>query len=138
MARIANRYAKALYQLVGSDLAKAKELRDSFDGINQLFEMKDAGSVLRSPVMPPDLKKSLLDYGLEKSGASDEVRQLCRALLEAGRVQILPDVAKAFIELLDNAEGIARAEVVSAVALKPDDTQAIADEYGFADCPSDM
>jgi F0F1-type ATP synthase delta subunit len=105
MASIPNRYAKALYQLVGSDLAKARKLRESFDGLNQLFELKDSARVLRSPVMPPDLKRKLLDYALDTTQAAPEVKQLTTALLAAGRVDLLPEVAKSFNALLDQADG---------------------------------
>lgn len=127
MASIPNRYAKALYQLVGSDLVQAKKLRDSFSGLTQLFELKDSAKVLRSPVMPPDLKKKLLDYALDVTQAAPEVKQLTSALLAAGRIDILPEVAQAFFALLDQADGVVKAEVTAAVPLADADTRAIGD-----------
>ncbi len=127
MASIPNRYAKALYQLVGSDLAKARKLRESFDGLNQLFELKESARVLRSPVMPPDLKRKLLDYALDATQAATEVKQLTQALLSAGRVDLLPEVAKAFNALLDQADGVVKADVTAAVALNDADAKAIGD-----------
>ncbi len=127
MASIPNRYAKALLQLVGSDLAKARKLRESFDGLNQLFELKESARVLRSPVMPPDLKRKLLDYALDTTKAAPEVRQLTQALLSAGRVDLLPEVAKSFNALLDLADGVVKADVAAAVALTDTDAKAIGD-----------
>lgn len=127
MARIPMRYAKALYQLTGSDLAKAQKLRSSFEGILQLFDLPDSDKVLRSPVMPQSLKKSLIDFALDKTGATEEVRLLTRALLEAGRVDLIPEVAHAFGELLDRAEGVVKAEVSAAVPLGDADLKAIGD-----------
>ena len=127
MARIANRYAKALFQFAGGDLEKAKKQRDSFQGVVQLFHVKESEKVLKSPVMPPSLKKNLLDYGLEQSNATNEVRTLVAAMLDAGRVDLLPDVAAAYGELLDRAEGVVKAEVTAAVPLQAADTQAIGD-----------
>lgn len=127
MARIANRYAKALYQFAGSDLAKAKKLRESFQGVTQLFKVKESEKVLRSPVMPVSLKKSLLDYGLDQSQSTPEVRVLVQTLLESGRIGLLPEVAQAYGELLDQAEGVVKAELQSAVALTDGDTKAIGD-----------
>jgi len=127
MASIPNRYAKALYQLVGSDLAKAKKLRESFEGINQLFELKDSARVLKSPVMPPDLKKKLLDYAMDATEAAPEVKKLTTALLAAGRVDLLPEVAKSFYALLDQADGVVKSDVTAAVPLTEADTKSIGD-----------
>lgn len=127
MARIAHRYAKALYQFAGSDLAKAQKLRASFEGVTQLFKVKESEKVLRSPVMPASLKKSLLDYGLDQSQATPEVKVLVQTLLESGRIGLLPEVARAYGELLDQAEGVVKAELQSAVALGDGDNKAIGD-----------
>lgn len=127
MARIATRYAKALFQFAGGDLAKAKKQRDSFHGVVELFKVRESEKVLKSPVMPPALKRSLLEYGLKQSDATPEVTTLVSALLDAGRVNMLPEVAAAYGELLDQAEGVVKAEVSAAVPLAPTDTQAIGD-----------
>src|SRR4051812_18628644 len=117
MSRIAKRYGRALFNIAKGDLGKAKRQLAALNTVAELFQQKDAGKVLVSPVMPADLKKAILDYGLDKAGADDDVRHLLGAVADAGRVAQIPDIAKSISELIDEAEGVARAVVTSAVTL---------------------
>lgn len=130
MNRVARRYAKALFALSGKDLAEAKKQRDSLYSLKALFEIAGSGRVLRSPVMPVDLKKSLLDYGLKQTDASEAVKKTVDTVLESGRVELLPDVADAFSDFIDEAEGVARAQIESAVPLQESDLKAISAKLG--------
>ena len=130
MLRIAKRYAKALFNLSATDLPKAKRQLASLLVVKELFLVRDSGKVLVSPVMPPDLKKSLLDYGLEKAQADQEVRHLVDAVIYGGRVKFLPKIADSFAELIDEAEGIARANVIGAVKLSTEELEEIAKILG--------
>ncbi len=125
MSRIAKRYAKALFKLTGGDLVKAKRARDALFGLNELFKLDESARVLLSPVMPKDLKKSLLSYGTKEFAADDDVKQLVEAVVEAGRVSFLPEISQVFSEFIDDAEGIVQAQVESAVALSAQEDQDI-------------
>jgi F-type H+-transporting ATPase subunit delta len=130
MGRIAKRYAKALFTLASGDLAKAKKQGEALNALKELFDDPKAGPVLRSPVMPPELKKALLDYGLSQVAADDGVKKTVQTVLESGRVTLLLEVAKAYNEYIDEAEGVVRAQMASAVPLPPADQQHIAEALG--------
>jgi F-type H+-transporting ATPase subunit delta len=125
MSRIAKRYAKALFKVSEGDLGKAKRDLDSLETLRTLFEDKDAGKILRSPVMPPDLKKTLLYYGLEKAVADSSLKSLIDTLVSSGRVSVIPDLTSAFRDLLNEVEGIAYAEVESAADFSEEEKSAV-------------
>ena len=58
-SQIANRYARALFRFAEGDLSLAKSHYDALGAIDELFANSDAGKILRSPVMPEELKKEL-------------------------------------------------------------------------------
>jgi F-type H+-transporting ATPase subunit delta len=130
MSRIAKRYGRALFNLTKGDMAKAKSQLAALNVVKDLFAAPDAGKVLSSPVMPADLKKSLLDYALDKASADQDVRHLIDAVIYGGRVAFLPKVAESYAELIDEAEGVVRANVTAAVALSAAETEEIGKTLG--------
>lgn len=130
MSRIAKRYGRALFNITKGDVATAKRQQAVLATVTELFQNPDAGRILVSPVMPPDLKKSLLDYALDKANADDDMRHTIGAIVAAGRVDQLPAVARAFDELIDEAQGIVRADVTSAVELKQAELDDISQALG--------
>lgn len=130
MGRIAKRYAKALFNLAAGNLAEAKVDREAMEVLLGLFADEGAKKVLISPVMPLDLKKSLMTYGLDQGKASTNVRNLIETLLIAGRVAYVPQVTQAYSELIDEAEGTAKAELTTAVPIESGDERQIGDNLG--------
>jgi F-type H+-transporting ATPase subunit delta len=126
MGRIAKRYAKALLKLTSGNLQQAKEYRDSLIELKALFSLDEAARVLNSPAMPDDLKKSLLSYGLKAANAGSDVNHLVDAVVDSGRVSMIPQIADAFAQYIDEAEGLVHAEVTSAVELSTESQQQIA------------
>ncbi len=126
MGRIAKRYAKALLKLTSGDLQQAKKYRDSLIELKALFSLDEAAKVLNSPAMPDDLKKSLLSYGLKAANAGSEVQHLVEAVVDSGRVSMIPQIADAFSQNIDEVEGRVHADVTSAVALSSEAQQEIA------------
>ena len=122
---VARRYAKALFKVCNYDLAAGRALQSPLATIGELFEQNDAGKILRSPAMPLDLKKSLLDYALKAGNATNELKAFCDMIVDAGRVELVPDVIAVFGELLDEAEGTMEAEVTSAGELSSSDRTTI-------------
>jgi len=118
--RIANRYAKALYRLIGEDTNKARAFLDQLQVAMALFDIEPAAKVLVSPVMPQNLKKKLFDAALTTSQAEPELHAFIGALIGAGRVQIYPVFVEAFARLINEATGVVDADVVTAVAVDPD------------------
>lgn len=125
--RVARRYAKGLYSMDQGNPDKAKKHLEMLSGLRALFNDKEGGKVLRSPVMPPALKRELLAYGLKQVGADGEVSNVVNAIVDAGRVAVIPDLVDEYAALIDAAAGLVKADVVSAVALEPGDLKAIGD-----------
>ncbi len=117
MQRVAKRYAKAFFNQSEGNLAQARTNLAALAPLKELFQNAEAAKVLSSPVMPTDLKRSLLTYALEKGGATAPTCDFIQSLVAAQRTAAIPDIIAGFAELIDEAEGIVRAELISAVAL---------------------
>lgn len=113
---IANRYAKALMKLTDTDAAAADKALKFLEICNEMFSLSEAKRVLKSPVMPIDLKKSLLNFAAQKAGASD-FTSFAEQVVEAGRTEHLPEIYLAYRRLLDDKRGVAEATAVTAEAL---------------------
>lgn len=129
-SRIARRYARALFQVAAGDLQKAKNQYSALRNVDELFANPDANRVLSSPVMPADLKRKLLEYALKDGTEDTDLRHLIATIVASGRASIVPDITKAFGELIDDAEGVAKAKIISAVALPKDEIDQIAAVVG--------
>lgn len=127
-SRIARRYARALFQVASGNISKAKKQYESLRVLDTVCTNPDAYRVLSSPVMPPDLKRSLLEYGLSQTESDADLRHLVDTVVDVGRAALIPEITRAFGELIDDAEGVVKAHVVSAVAI----TQAELDEIAIA------
>jgi ATP synthase F1 delta subunit len=111
---IAGRYAAAMMALCNNDVALAKQRLLGLQPVIELFKIPEAAKVLKSPVMPPDLKLSLLTYALSKRPADEQLGLFARSIVEAGRVDCLPAIVERIREIIDIAEGIVRATLVTA------------------------
>ena len=129
-SRIARRYARALFQVSSGDLAKAKKQYESLRVLDMVCTNPDAHRVISSPVMPPDLKRELLEYGLSHSSPDADLKHLIDTVVDAGRAALIPDITVAFGELIDEAEGVVRAHIVTAVPLPQSEIDQIAVAVG--------
>jgi F-type H+-transporting ATPase subunit delta len=117
--RIANRYAKALYRLIGTDPKNTKTCLEQLQTARALFDIEPSAKVLMSPVMPQDLKKKLFDAALTAANGSDVLRAFIGALVAAGRVDIYPAFVDRFARILNEAAGIVDADVITATTIDP-------------------
>lgn len=117
--RIANRYAKALYRLIGTDPKNTKVCLEQLQTARALFDIEPAAKVLRSPVMPQDLKKKLFDAALTAANGSDILRAFIGELVTAGRVDIYPKFVDSFARILNEAAGVTDANVITAMTVDP-------------------
>lgn len=112
-------YAKALYGVVSDrpdgDLEAAV---DELAGVAQAFEaVPDLQRVLVVPTIPPETKTAILDSVLTQLGVSDVIRRFVHVVQQHYRTAHLADIAVAFREVVDRAQGRARARVESASEL---------------------
>jgi F-type H+-transporting ATPase subunit delta len=114
---IAKRYAKALLKITEGNGPLADKALAFLSVCDALFVLPETKKILRSPVMPADLKKALLAYAAEKSGAPQEFVHFTGHVVDAGRTSHLPEISKAFKEMLSEERGIAVATALTADAM---------------------
>jgi len=109
----ARRYAEALLGLAADERAVA-ELRASLEKLAPVFDRITIAG-LRDPSVPMKARIEALTSALR--GEPDVVRSLLILLLETDRIALVPQIALAFGDLVDQREGIAKARITTAVAL---------------------
>jgi F-type H+-transporting ATPase subunit delta len=111
---IANRYARALMTSIANDASKAEKALEFLSACELLFSLPESKNILKSPVMPPDLKKALLAYAAEKTGAGIVFVAFAEQIVDAGRTRIVPEIARSFKKMLADSRGEADALVTTA------------------------
>jgi F-type H+-transporting ATPase subunit delta len=109
----ARRYAEALLSLAANEQA-VRQYRASLEQVAPVFDrMTIAG--LRDPAVPLKQRQEAIAAALTDEPA--EIRSLVLLLLERDRLALVPHIARAFGDLVDRREGIAKALVTTAVPL---------------------
>lgn len=112
--RVARRYAEAVFAL--AQQAKAEDAwAADLDRLAALVGVPVAEKALTSPAVPPAQKLAVIDA--EVPNLHPQVRNLVQLLLHRDRLDLLPDLAAAYRELLNRARGIVTAQVTTAVPL---------------------
>jgi F-type H+-transporting ATPase subunit delta len=114
---IANRYAKALFSLSSTDSKKAETYAEFLKTAASLFDIPESKKILKSPVMPSEVKKDLLNYARTKSQVGPEIEHFCDQLVSAGRVNLIPEISDSYSQMLDTQNGVAHAVVTTAEKL---------------------
>ncbi|HEV8536730.1 MAG TPA: ATP synthase F1 subunit delta [Candidatus Limnocylindria bacterium] len=110
---VARRYAEALLSLAPDERAVSR-YRASLEQLAPVFDrMTIAG--LRNPAVPLKQRQEAIAAALKDEPA--EIRSLVLLLLERDRLLLVPQIARAFGDLVDQREGIAKARVTTAVPL---------------------
>jgi F-type H+-transporting ATPase subunit delta len=124
---LARRYAKALLEVAAS--AGAKDVLVLRDELASFVPLVDGHPELRRAVADPGLaaaeKRRLVGLVAERAGASSLVRQLVDLLAARDRLGLLQDVAEAYAQLANEAQGVVTARVESAVPLSAAQRQAL-------------
>ncbi len=121
---VARRYAKALFSIgqaqgdaeleaYGKDLAAIAEV---LNGNAELVK------VFRNPIFSIEAKKAIVGQILEKLSPGQTIKNFCFLLADKQRLAWLPEIEAYYGVLLDQAKGVVRGELVTAVEL-PDAKQ---------------
>jgi len=113
LGSVARRYAEALLSLAPDDRAVGG-YRASLDQLAPVFDRLTIAS-LRDPAVPLKQRQEAIAAALKDEPS--EIRSLLLLLLERDRVALVPYIARAFGDLVDRREGIAKARVTTAVPL---------------------
>lgn len=115
MSRAAIRYAKAILNKANENNTQAVVFGDMQSVYNTIENSRELQSVLQSPVIKAnDKKEALLKIF---SGQSETTHSLINILVENQRTSLLGDVAKSYVQLYNDEQGVKVATVITAVPL---------------------
>lgn len=123
--RIAKRYAQALLDLCEGDLSQARAYYDQIAAVASVFELPELRKLLQSPVVSKDVKSAALKNMSEQLKADRLASLFLDAIADANRVGLIPDIAKALKAKINEADGVAEAEISTVIDLTPSDLEAV-------------
>jgi len=134
---VARRYAAALFDVTQSGGGQAASQDAISQALSDLAGLAhshdDLRKLLASPTVPAANKKAVIMGVVDAAGIkADEVRRLVGLLADHDRLDILDQVAAAFVDRLSEARKMAHADVVTAVPLTPETRAALAAALGKA------
>lgn len=114
LATIARPYAEALFRV-----AKSGNLAAWSDLVSEMAQVASHPDVQEFANNPKVSDQQVIEtfLSLLKSSVSPEAKNFVAALVENGRLTLLPEIAEQFHELKNAQEGAADAEITSAFAL---------------------
>ncbi len=114
---IAKRYAKSLL-LAGQRTKQADRFGQEIRTFGALVEDSELlRTMLADPTVASEAKTRVLEEAIAKTRVSAPFQRFLRLLLQYRRVQLLPQIAEVYQELLDEAPGVLRGTVVTAERL---------------------
>jgi len=129
----AARYAKALVEIVQdpkSGLAPETALDQLTAFEDVLKESRELRASLVSPAILASRKRAVAGRLAGQLGLHDLVRNLIYVLIDHHRTALFAEVRKSFQAQMDEANGIARAEVTGAAELNAEQRTALEDRLG--------
>ena len=119
LSGVAARYASALFELARDERAIDAVAAD-LDRFGRLIqENPDLRRLILSPVFTADEQMGSIAAILDRTGISGLAGNFIRLVASKRRLFVLPDMIRAFRELVSEAKGIVRAQVV--LAERPSD-----------------
>jgi len=112
--RVARRYAKALVEVLPEE--KLEKVLEEAKNLNALIDDR-AIRYFKSPVVPVEKKKSLMEQVLSKFEVPQELKKVLLLMAEKNRLGLLREFVSELESLVDHKLGIVKAEVVSASEL---------------------
>jgi F-type H+-transporting ATPase subunit delta len=109
----ARRYAEALLEIATEEKA-VPAYRQSLERVGASFTPETI-RVIRDPRVPLERRRDALAAGLKKEPKA--IRAVLELLLQRDRIALVPAIVRAYGDLVDKREGIAKAKVTTSVAL---------------------
>ncbi len=118
MRTIAQHYADALAEVAISQ-KNAQTVKDELRSFLALLrESAQLGVLLGSPAVSRANKHAVAQALVDRMGASRTLRNFLFVVIDQRRVRLLPEIQQALESQIDELQGVARANVVSARQLK--------------------
>ena len=125
MLPVARRYARALLD-VALEAGQAEPVRRELrDAVALIAAHGELAATLAHPALPADRKKKIVE-GVWKGRTSELTLRLLLLLVAHGRLGLLSRIEEIFSTLWNRRRNVVSAEVVSAVALDPAQSEAVA------------
>lgn len=112
--RVARRYAKALADVLSDE--KLEKILSEVKVLDSVIDEK-AVRYFKSPVVPLEKKKGLIEQVLQKIEASEELKRVLVLMAEKDRLGIIKDFVSEFEKFVNLRLGVVKAEIVSAVEI---------------------
>ncbi len=122
---VAKRYAKALLEIGKEDGNTEQYGKELGDFAEMLAGAPELESALSNPGFDFDSRKKLLNAILGKLGLSPMVANFFRLLMDRGRIEATKDISQMYGLLVDEVNGITRAEVRTAAALNEQEVESL-------------
>lgn len=114
---LARRYAKAIYEL-GNEESKGEIFLNDLNKIVSLInENEEFKSIMESPLYDLTLKKRILKAVVSNAGVSGYIVNFLNILIEKDRFYELSTILQSYYDIISEASGKAKANVISAVEL---------------------
>ena len=110
-------YANALADIALAQGAADPALRQLMDFREAYAESAELRNFLASPALDREAKHGVIEKLVARLGASKIVRNFLFVVTDHGRMHILPEIVESFQEVIRKRQGIAEAEIFSAVEL---------------------
>ncbi|MEO0584129.1 MAG: ATP synthase F1 subunit delta [Bacteroidota bacterium] len=115
--RIGHRYAKSLFGLA-EEKSMLEDVYADMSLIKDVVEEnRDLGMMLQSPIVNPGKKGKILELIFNDQFKSEMMPLFVSMIVKKGREMYIPSIAIAFLKLYDEAKGIMRGVLTSAVPL---------------------
>ena len=118
MSRAGIRYAKAILQKANENNTEAVVFGDMQSVYKTIEDSRELQAVLQSPVIKANDKKDALLKIF--NGQSEATHSLINILIANKRASLLGSVAKSYVDIYNDQQGVKAATVITAVPLTPE------------------
>lgn len=123
LSTIARPYAEGLMEALQDRKASAQEMTRVLDAVAQLAQVSrdpQVGQLAGDPGLTDEQLFGVLD-GMLDADQPEEVKNLLRVVIQNGRIDALPEIARQFRILKNKSEGVADAYIETAFPLTDDE-----------------
>jgi F-type H+-transporting ATPase subunit delta len=128
--KVANRYARALADIVARSGEYRKILQELYDFYAAYRESVELREVLSTPAVTLEQKVRLVQAITEKLGASQITFNFLRVLLAHYRMALLGEVVQAFREISNDRLGIVQVKISAAEDLSETEQKSLQARFG--------
>ncbi|HEX7065637.1 MAG TPA: F0F1 ATP synthase subunit delta [Bacillales bacterium] len=126
---VTKRYARALFE-VAEEHGKIDQVEEDLNAVVQAFKDEKAEKVFLNPRLDAEAKKKLVETFA--GTVTSEVANFLKVLVDQHRENELADMAKEYSAAANEARGIVKATVTTAVPLSDEEKKRLAEQFGKA------